>query len=43
VRLHRLVDVEGREALHVKAGEPHGADNGNAERVLRVLERILYT
>ena len=38
VRLHRLVDVERRQALHVEAGQPHGADDGDAERMLRVLE-----
>src|SRR5262249_21239008 len=43
VRLHRLIDVESREALHVEAGEPHGADNGNAERVLWVLESVLHS
>ena len=42
VRLHRLVDVERREALHVEAGQPHGADDGDAERMLRVLERRLH-
>ena len=38
VGLHRLVDVERRQALHVEAGQPHGADDGDAERMLRVLE-----
>ena len=32
VRLHRLVDVERRQALDVEAGQPHGADDGDAER-----------
>ena len=40
VGLHRLVDVERREALHVEAGQPHGADDGDAERMLRVLEGV---
>jgi hypothetical protein len=38
VGLHRLVDVERRQALHVEAGQPHGADDGDAEGMLRVLE-----
>ena len=42
VRLHRLVDVERREAFHVEAGQPHGADDRDAERMLRVLERRLH-
>ena len=41
VCLHRLVDVEGCEALHVEAGQPHRADDGNAEGMLRVLEGVL--
>ena len=32
VGLHRLVDVERGQALHVEAGQPHGADDGDAER-----------
>ena len=39
--LHRLVDVERRQALHIESSEPHRADDGNTERVLRILERIL--
>ena len=41
VRLHRLVDVERRQALHVEAGQPHRADDRDAERMLRVLEGVL--
>ena len=41
VRLHRLVDVERGKALHVEARQPHGADDRDAERMLRVLERGL--
>ena len=41
VCLHRLVDVERGQALHVEAGQPHGADDRHAERMLRVLERRL--
>src|SRR5262249_1069960 len=43
MRLHRLIDVEGGEALDVEASEPHGADNSNAERVLWVLESVLHS
>jgi hypothetical protein len=39
MRPHGLVDVERRQAFHVKPGEPHGAHHGNAERVPGVLER----
>ena len=42
VRLHRLVDVERRQALDVEAGQPHRADDGDAEGVLRVLEGVLH-
>ena len=42
VGLHRLVDVERRQALHVEAGQPHGADDGDAERMLRVLEGVVH-
>ena len=38
VRLHRLVDVERRQTFHVEAGQPHRADDCDAERVLGVLE-----
>src|SRR5262245_26387886 len=38
VRLHRLVDVERRQALHVEARQPHRADDGHAEGVLWVFE-----
>ena len=42
VCLHGLVDVEGREAFHIEAGEPHGTDDSDPERVLWVLEGILH-
>ena len=35
VGLHRLVDIERRQALHVEAGQPHGTHNGDAEGMLR--------
>ena len=35
VGLHRLVDVERAKALDIEAGQPHGADDGDAERMLR--------
>ena len=38
VGLHRLVDVKRRETLHVKAGQPHRANNSDTERVLWGLE-----
>ena len=42
VRLHRLVDVEGRQAFHVEARHPHRADDGDTEGMLRVLEGGLH-
>ena len=36
VAAHGFVDVEGSEARNIEAGEPHGADNGEAERMLAV-------
>ena len=41
VRLHRLVDVERRQALDVEAGQPHRADDRDAEGMLRILEGVL--
>ena len=38
MRLHRLVQIQRGQALHVKAGQPHGADDGDPERMLGVLE-----
>ena len=38
VRLHRFIEVEGREAFHVETGQPHGADNGDAERMRRIFK-----
>ncbi len=35
---HRLVEIERRAARHVEAGHPHGADEDQAEGVVRVLE-----
>ena len=40
VRLHRLVDVERGQAFHVEARQPHGADDRDAERMLRVLKAV---
>ncbi len=42
VRPHRLVDVQRRQAFDVEAGQPHGADDRHAERVLRIFERRLH-
>ena len=42
VGLHGLVDVERLQALDIEAGEPHGADDGDAERMVRVLEGVLH-
>ena len=41
VGLHRFVDVQRLQALHVEARQPHGAYDGDAERMLRIFERIL--
>ena len=38
VGLHRLVDVERRQALDVEAGQPHRADDRDPERMLGILE-----
>ena len=42
VRLHRLVDVKRRQALHIEARQPHGADDGDAEGMFRALEGGLH-
>ena len=39
VRPHRLVYVEGRQAFHIEAGQPHGADDSDAEGMIRIFER----
>ena len=39
--LEGLVEIEGGEARHVEAGEPHGADHGDAEGVLPVPEGVV--
>ena len=38
VLVHVLIEVHGVEAGHVEAGEPHVADDDEAERVVRILE-----
>ena len=38
---HRFVDIERCQALHVKAGQPHGAYDSDAEGVLRVFEGVV--
>ncbi len=38
VVLHRLVEVDGRARRHVEAGDPHGADEDQAQRIVGVLE-----
>ena len=40
VGLHRLVNVEGLQALDIEAGQPHGADDGDAERMVGLFEGI---
>ena len=42
VRLHRLVDVERGQTFHIEARQPHGADDRDAERMLRRLEGSLH-
>ncbi len=42
VRFHGLVDVERRKALDIEPGQPHGADDGDAEGMLRIFERGLH-
>ncbi len=39
--LQRLVEVERGQARHVEASQPHGADDGDAEGVLRLLEGVV--
>ena len=41
VSLHWFVNVERRQALHVETGQAHRTHNGDAERVLRILEGVL--
>ena len=41
MRFQRLVQIEAGQAFHVKAGEPHGADEHNAKRVGRILELLV--
>ena len=38
---HRLVEIDRRAARRVKAGEPHGADEYQAQRVRRVFELLI--
>ena len=38
---HRLVEIDRRAARRVEAGHPHGADEDQPQRVLRVLELAL--
>ena len=41
VRLERLVQIETGKTLDVKAGQPHGADEHDAERIFGVLELLI--
>ena len=41
VGLERLVEVHGRERLHVEAGKPHGTYEDDAERVVGILELVV--
>ena len=36
--LQRLIQVQTGQALHIKAGEPHGTDKDDAQRVILVLK-----
>jgi hypothetical protein len=38
VVLHRLVEIDRRARWRVKAGEPHGAEEHQPERIVRVFE-----
>ena len=40
VGLHGLVNVERLQALDIEAGKPHGADDGDAERMVGLFEGI---
>ena len=37
----RLVQIQAGQALHIKAGEPHGADKHDPERVDRIFEFLV--
>ena len=37
---HWLVQVQRGQALHVESGQPHGADEGDTERMLGFLELL---
>ena len=41
VVLHRLVEIDGAAGRHVEAGDPHGADEHEPQRVVGVLELAL--
>ena len=41
MRLQGLVEIQAGQALHVKAGEPHGADEYHPERIGRIFELLV--
>lgn len=41
VGLHGLVEVHRSQRLHIEAREPHGADEHDAQRVVRILELVV--
>ena len=41
MRLKRLVEIKRSQTRHIKARQPHCAHEGNAERILRLLEVLL--
>jgi len=41
VRFQRLIQIEEGQALHIEAGEPHGADKHDPERVGRIFEFLV--
>ena len=40
---HRLVNIHGVAAGHIKTGQPHIADNHQLERVVRILEAFFQS
>ncbi len=41
--LERFVQVQSGQARHIEAGQPHGADNGDPERVRILLEGLIQS
>ena len=41
MRLQGLIEIQAGQALHVKAGEPHGADEYHPERIGRIFELLV--